>query len=497
MNNNKKFAFITAVILFIGTISQSGATAQETELDIVSSFVVNGKAVPNISEFPFQVGLVKFEGSNFEDGAWSEQICGGTAISATWILTAAHCFNNTSNIGVIGGKLDLDEYRSDDVVSPIRIVIHPSYVTESDLNDIALIELPQLPTGVSAIGSFGDVANETADTPVSVIGWGNTQNGLDDVLGYPTELRFASLEISTQTECDIWADLNPTSYDASSQICASGIAETEDAVVGFTDFTEINASTVTEFREYIVELDSESGDCWNADPSGCFLSTSAGLPESEVDKLPFDNTDEVIGGYTAGEWEAFFQSQVDYIEARDAELNSYFGLSEVSPETFYATSCFGDSGGPVVTLDGSSLIGVVSYGLYSCTGPAPSVYSKVSFFIPWINSVLNPTSDVPESSGGGGGGSTATSLTQQQNNQTPTSSRELSIIGSKIKVNLPSNVGGRTVRIYNNQKDKTVFVGFGRLNRTGNLTITSNQTIKPGSLFVMLGKKIIKVITVN
>jgi hypothetical protein len=110
--------------------------------------------------------------------------------------------------------------------------------------------------------------------------------------------------------------------------------------------------------------------------------------------------------------------------------------------------------------------------------------------------------DVTEGSGGGGGGSPAAPPAAPVDNQPPTSSRELSLINTdtrvtNIRVNLPSSFSGGTVKIYNNQKDKTVFVGSGRLNRFGNITITPNQPIKPGSLFAMVGGNIVKVITIN
>jgi hypothetical protein len=104
---------------------------------------------------------------------------------------------------------------------------------------------------------------------------------------------------------------------------------------------------------------------------------------------------------------------------------------------------------------------------------------------------------VAVSSGGAGRGSPAVPQAAPVNNQPPTSSRELSFINTNIRVNLPSSFSGRTVKIYNNQKDKTVFVGSGGLNRFGNITITPNQPIKPGSLFATVGGNIVKVITIN
>lgn len=52
----------------------------------------------------------------------------------------------------------------------------------------------------------------------------------------------------------------------------------------------------------------------------------------------------------------------------------------------------GDSGGPLVRLnsfDQSEIIGIVSWGLFPCGGRnAPSVYTRVSAFVPWIIKII-------------------------------------------------------------------------------------------------------------
>ncbi|KDM91916.1 S1 family serine peptidase [Photobacterium galatheae] len=73
-----------------------------------------------------------------------------------------------------------------------------------------------------------------------------------------------------------------------------------------------------------------------------------------------------------------------------------------TPE-LYRDSCFGDSGGPLVWRDpqassdpdfGLRLVGLVSFG-EGCAGNLPGVYTQVSTYLSWIDSVLgsgfNPT----------------------------------------------------------------------------------------------------------
>ncbi|XP_014212719.1 lectizyme-like [Copidosoma floridanum] len=56
------------------------------------------------------------------------------------------------------------------------------------------------------------------------------------------------------------------------------------------------------------------------------------------------------------------------------------------------SACKGDSGGPLVvinSLDMVEIIGVVSWGIYPCAKRnSPSVYTRVSAFVPWIHQIM-------------------------------------------------------------------------------------------------------------
>ncbi|NWQ63422.1 CTRL protease, partial [Neopipo cinnamomea] len=55
-----------------------------------------------------------------------------------------------------------------------------------------------------------------------------------------------------------------------------------------------------------------------------------------------------------------------------------------------ATSCQGDSGGPLVyqSANGWMLIGIVSWGTSNCNTHTPAVYTRVSHFRNWINTII-------------------------------------------------------------------------------------------------------------
>jgi secreted trypsin-like serine protease len=60
-----------------------------------------------------------------------------------------------------------------------------------------------------------------------------------------------------------------------------------------------------------------------------------------------------------------------------------------SVERVFSGACYGDSGGPLVVKKGNNyeLIGIVSYGS-GCDVKKPTVYTKVFYYVDWINSAF-------------------------------------------------------------------------------------------------------------
>ncbi|KAF6084009.1 coagulation factor VII [Phyllostomus discolor] len=96
--------------------------------------IVGGKVCPK-GECPWQVGL-KMNGV---------LLCGGTLINATWVVSAAHCFDrikNWKNLTVVVGEHDLSEEDGDEQERHVTQVIVPNkYVSGKTDHDIALLRL--------------------------------------------------------------------------------------------------------------------------------------------------------------------------------------------------------------------------------------------------------------------------------------------------------------------------------------------------------------------
>merc|ERR1719367_729253 len=185
-----------------GTGSGSGApepVATETcPCGVKGGATANGRIVGGQEteqhEYPWQVGLVTPNGRT----PW----CGGTLISSTHVLTAAHCLDDDwqKDIRVILGEHNIadNEYNRVDVA---EIMIHPKYRKWTTNNDHGIIRLANpvnFTNEVSPACLPADLSAKNVGVLATATGWGTLSSGGNQ----PTALHGVDVTVLNNKECD-------------------------------------------------------------------------------------------------------------------------------------------------------------------------------------------------------------------------------------------------------------------------------------------------------
>ncbi|XP_051746581.1 trypsin-2-like isoform X2 [Ctenopharyngodon idella] len=182
----------------IGTIllSIEGSLSQ---LDVCGQAPLNNKIVggedATAGSWPWQVSI--------QSAKYGGHFCGGSLISKDWVLSAAHCFQNSlGTIEIYLGRQSqsgLNPYEEFRTVS--QVINHPNYDSASNDNDIALLQLSSSvtfsdyikPVCLAATGSVF-----TAGTKSWVTGWGALQSGGSS----PDILQEVMIPIVSNSDCN-------------------------------------------------------------------------------------------------------------------------------------------------------------------------------------------------------------------------------------------------------------------------------------------------------
>ena len=227
-------------LLLLATTPQT-ILASETPRNRPVSRIVNGYPVKN-NKYPFIVALQQpaFISS---DNPYGHE-CGGSLISPTAILTAAHCMSLTDD----NGNFILNKDGSPIITQPsewtvrlgmttygarqgrdatvVRIVTHPKWGDnlESMLYDVAIMTLEQ-PVNDLPFVRIADPDQERVGARVTVAGWGDivAQNSNMTLPGiYPKRLQETKVSVINGQKC-VAAYAPDMSFESDLQICASSV----------------------------------------------------------------------------------------------------------------------------------------------------------------------------------------------------------------------------------------------------------------------------------
>lgn len=132
---------LTKVITISGILSLSLSAYAN---DAINLYIVGG-VDSKVLELPWQVYLeMNKDGATFA--------CGGTLITDTWVVTAAHCLNesdsqlvfvpiNTNRVTVYSGDIDRTSSGNRATNTVTNLFVHPDYEQANNTGDIALLKL--------------------------------------------------------------------------------------------------------------------------------------------------------------------------------------------------------------------------------------------------------------------------------------------------------------------------------------------------------------------
>jgi secreted trypsin-like serine protease len=213
---HRLFGVVAAAALGIGMSAAAAVTAPGTAAasgGVTPLIIGGGAAQPG--EYPFMAAILNesISGSDYD-----RQFCGGSLISAQWVLTAAHCAEGAapSQLAVAVGRTVLSSTQGERR-AVVEIRLHPQFGSPTGLaHDAALLRLAA-PVSLAPIrlATAADDALEAAGTPLTVIGWGNTRTSGQP--NYPDQLMEVVVPAVSDATC---AAAYGQSLDAPTMLCA-------------------------------------------------------------------------------------------------------------------------------------------------------------------------------------------------------------------------------------------------------------------------------------
>ncbi|MCF1593267.1 S1 family peptidase [Streptomyces muensis] len=196
----RKTAVVAATAAAAATALLSAPTAEAASSRIV------GGTTTTTTAYPFMMQITD---------ASQSQFCGGTLVSATKVVTAAHCMagETTGSVRVVGGRTYLNGTNGT-VARVSDIWVHPDYTDVTEGNDVAVLTLStSMPYTPASYVDSSDTGVYAAGTTARIIGWGTTSSGGSS----SNQLRTATVPTVSNSSC---ASSYGSDFISSDMVCA-------------------------------------------------------------------------------------------------------------------------------------------------------------------------------------------------------------------------------------------------------------------------------------
>ncbi|XP_072818175.1 vitamin K-dependent protein C [Vicugna pacos] len=235
---------------------------QRDQGDQVDPRLTNGK-LTRWGESPWQVILLDSK---------KRLACGAVLIHTSWVLTAAHCFDDPKKLTVRLGEYDLRRWENSEVDVDIKeIVLHPNYTKSTSDNDIALLRLARPATLSPTIvpiclpdSGLSERELTQAGQETMVTGWGYRSEAKRNRTFI---LNFIKVPLASHSDC-VQTMQNEISEN---MLCAGILGDTRDACGG-----DSGGPMVASFRGtwFLVGLVSWGEGCGRPDKYGVYTKVS-------------------------------------------------------------------------------------------------------------------------------------------------------------------------------------------------------------------------------
>ncbi|TWD81289.1 trypsin [Kribbella amoyensis] len=209
---------ILAAVAGLGAVGTVVGSAQTRSADAIV-----GGTLTSTSEAPWAIALVSSEAPG-PNGRW----CGGTLVSPTKVITAAHCVvRPAASYTAVQGRDDLSDAGTGQTSAISRAWVHPGYTTKEHRNDFAVLTLARPFTGVPTLRLETDPKADRQGAVPVVYGWGDTQD-----TGPGDTLQKLAVPVLGDATCLANKEYVSNGYTAVNNICAGYPEGGSDACQG-------------------------------------------------------------------------------------------------------------------------------------------------------------------------------------------------------------------------------------------------------------------------